>query len=76
MRSNSKDFSFVLAGAKAGESIFLGIRICSTRWQHAEYVLSILLLHPVINTAQEIFLCLPSLLAKSKLQDYAHFLPP
>lgn len=54
-----------------GESIFLGTHICSVRWQHTMWLLSIL-----ICTAQESFLCLPSLLAKSKLQDYFHYLSP
>lgn len=42
MRSDTKDFSFVLSGARVGESIFLGIHICSTRWQREEWLLSIL----------------------------------
>lgn len=56
---------------RAGESIFLGTHICSVRWQCAVQFLSIL-----IHTAQESFLCLPSLLAKSKLQHYFHYLSP
>lgn len=73
MSSNTRHPSFILSGAGAGQSIFPGTHIC-WRWQHAEWLLSILLLHSVTHTAQETFLCLSSLLAKSKLQDHFHFL--